>query len=37
MWDGVQILDALQYALEDANFHSVNEQINAIRKKEDLL
>lgn len=37
MWDGVQILDALQYALEDANFHSINEQINAIRKKEDLL
>jgi hypothetical protein len=33
-WDGAQILDALQYALEDANFHSVNEQIDAIRKKE---
>ena len=36
-WDGIQILNAMQYALEDANFHSINEQINTIRKKEDLL
>jgi len=36
-WDGIQILDAFQSALEDANFHSINEQINAIREKEDLL
>ena len=36
-WDGIQILNALQYALEDANFHSINEQINTIREKEDLL
>jgi hypothetical protein len=36
-WDGIQILNAFQFALEDANFHSINEQINTIRKKEDLL
>lgn len=36
-WDGVQILNALQYALEDANFHDINEQISTIREKEDLL
>ena len=36
-WDGIQILNAMQYALEDANFHSINEQINNIREKEDLL
>lgn len=36
-WDGIQILNALQYALEEANFHSINEQINTIREKEDLL
>jgi hypothetical protein len=36
-WDGIQILNAMQYALEDANFHSINEQINTIREKEDLL
>ena len=36
-WDGIQILNALQAALEDANFHSINEQINTIREKEDLL
>lgn len=35
-WDGAKILDALQYALEDANFHSVNEQIDAIRKRESV-
>jgi len=36
-WDGIQILNAFQFALEDANFHSINEQINTIREKEDLL
>ena len=36
-WDGIQILNAMQYALEDANFHNINEQINTIREKEDLL
>ena len=36
-WDGIQILNAFQSALEDANFHSINEQINTIREKEDLL
>ena len=36
-WDGIQILNAMQYALEDANFHSINEQINTIREREDLL
>lgn len=36
-WDGIQILNAMQYALEDANYHSINEQINTIREKEDLL
>ena len=36
-WDGVQIMNAFQYALEDANFHSINQQIDIIREKEDLL
>jgi hypothetical protein len=36
-WDGIQILNAMQYALEDANFHSINEQINTMREKENLL
>jgi len=36
-WDGIQILNAMQCALEDANFHSINKQINTIREKEDLL
>jgi hypothetical protein len=35
-WDGIQILNALQYALEDANYHSINQQIDIIREKEDL-
>jgi hypothetical protein len=33
-WDGVRILDCLQAALEDANFHSLNEEITLLREKE---
>ena len=36
-WDGIQILNAFQAALEDANFHSINAQIDDIREKEELL
>jgi hypothetical protein len=36
-WDGIKILNAFQAALEDANFHSINQQIDIIREKEDLL
>ena len=35
-WDGVRILDAMQAALQDANFHSINEKIDAIREAEKL-
>jgi len=35
-WDGAQIMDALQSALEDANFHSINEQITNLREVEDV-
>ena len=35
-WDGVKILDAMQAALKDANFHSINEKIDAIREVEKL-
>lgn len=35
-WDGIQILDCFQAALEDANFHSLNEQITLLREKEGL-
>lgn len=33
-WDGARILDCLQSALEDANFHSLNEEITLLREKE---
>ena len=35
-WDGVRILDCLQAALEDANFHSLNEEITLLREKENI-
>jgi len=35
-WDGTQILDCLQSALEDANFHSINEEITNLREKEEV-
>ena len=35
-WDGAQIMDAFQSALEDANFHSINEQITNIREAENV-
>ena len=36
-WDGVDILDILQIALEDANFHSVNRKIELMRADESLI
>ena len=36
-WDGVDILDVLQIALEDANFHSVNRKIELMRENENLI
>ena len=35
-WDGAQIMDAFQSALEDANFHSINEQITNLREVENV-
>ena len=29
-WDGIRILEALGYALEDANFHSENEVVQGL-------
>ena len=36
-WDGVDILDVLQIALEDANFHSVNRKIELMREDINLI
>ncbi len=36
-WDGSDILDILQIALEDANFHSVNSKIELMRANESLI
>jgi len=36
-WDGSDILDILQIALEDANFHSVNRKIELMRANESLI
>jgi hypothetical protein len=33
-WDGGRILSALQYALEDANFHDLNSKISDLAQKE---
>ena len=35
-WNGVNILDVLQIALEDSNFHTLNKEITKIRNKENL-
>lgn len=35
-WDGIQILDCFQAALEDSNFHSLNEEITLLREKAGL-
>ena len=34
--NGVNILDVLQIALEDSNFHTLNKEITKIRKEENL-
>jgi hypothetical protein len=36
-WDGSDILDILQIALEDANFHSLNKQIEVLRANESII
>jgi len=33
-WDGIQILDCLQEALQDANFHTINKEISSLRDRE---
>lgn len=35
-WDGVDILDVLQIALEDANFHTLNKRLSFLRTQEEL-
>jgi len=35
-WNGVDILDVLQIALEDSNYHDLNKEITKIRNKENL-
>ena len=35
-WNGVDILDVLQIALEDSNFHTLNKEITKIREEENL-
>ena len=35
-WNGVNILDVLQIALEDSNFHTLNKEITKIREEENL-
>lgn len=35
-WDGVDILDILQIALEDANFHTFNKCLNSLRKQQKI-
>ena len=32
-WNGRLIMDLFQLTLEDANFHSLNEDLNALREK----
>ena len=36
-WSGSDILDILQIALEDANFHSINRKIELMRADESLI
>ena len=35
-WDGSDILDILQIALEDANFHTFNKCLNSLRKQQKI-
>lgn len=35
-WDGALILDAMQAALEDANFHSFNAKIDILRQESEV-
>ena len=35
-WDGVDILDILQIALEDANFHTFNKCLNSLRRQQKI-
>jgi hypothetical protein len=32
-WDGAQVLDAMQSALEESNFHSFNARLGALRNE----
>ena len=36
-WDGSDILDIMQIALEDSNFHSVNREIEKVRANLSLI
>ena len=35
-WDGSDILDILQIALEDANYHTLNQCINSVRQQQKI-
>jgi len=35
-WDGTDIMDIFQIALEDSNFHTLNEELSELRKKHDI-
>jgi len=35
-WSGTDILDVLQIALEDSNYHSFNKAVSHLRNKSDL-
>ena len=35
-WDGSDIFDIMQLALEDSNFHTLNEELSELRKKHDI-
>ncbi len=35
-WDGSDILDILQIALEDANYHTLNQCLNSVRQQQKI-
>jgi len=35
-WDGSDILDILQIALEDANYHTLNQCLNSVRRQQKI-
>ena len=35
-WGGSDIIDIMQLALEDSNFHTFNEELSELRKKHNI-